>query len=362
MGRYSGANAMWRGRRLAELERRADERLGVLMDLEEPIMLEPFADFGEPPEELRPLVPDELVADEPPEPGPEIEPEAQDAPSDGISQALSDELVQVGLTPVDFPVLLSGGHCVDFSTLLEPSRRVAELVEAIYPVLVPPQTIAGLEALVTRAVGIAVTDAGSYEEGCEVYELLAANEKGIEETISPVVAFFHRPWKAMTDFRARFAKPVADQKKRLSDDCAAWKRADLARAERERRAEEDRLAAEERQKLETIAQHAEQVGQPVTAAIAREAAAEVVRPTLPLSHFSTVPRTAPKGRTNWVGEVTDEDAFYKGLADGTIPRAAAPIADAWLNGQAKALKQEMAKRYPGTRAYDKGGLTASGKR
>lgn len=325
-------------------------------------MLEPFADYGEPPDpDPRPLVPNELVADEPPEPEPEAEPTAQETPEDGISRPPSDEPAQVGLMPVPFPVLLAGASYVDFECLEEPSRRVAELVEAIQPVLAPPAVIAQLEALVLKANALKVVDAASFEQGCELYELLAANERGIEEgSIGRVVSFFHRPWKAMTEFRARFAKPVELAKRRLSDDCSAWKRAEVARAKEARRVEEDRLADEERQRLQEIAAVARSQGQLAIAEQATQMATEVVAAAAPLR--SVVPQTPTKGRSAWVAEIVDEALIYQGIADGTIPRAAAPIDLAFFTRQAKDLKEELAKRYPGVRAYDKGGLTASGRR
>lgn len=334
-------------------------------------MQDPFGDFGEPPEPELPI-PDEQITDEPePPPEPVTEQPAHDRPEESISGPLVHANDPEASTPVRFPVLVSGAAGVDFSALQEPSRRVAELVEAIQPVLVPPPVVRDLERLVVRAAAItAVTDAASYKDTCEVYELLAANEKGIEGdgsgfdgSIGAVVMFFHRPWKAMCDFRAKYARPVAEHKRRLSDLAGAWKQAELRRAEAQRKADEQRVAEEERHKLEAIAVHAEKVGQPDTAVLAREAKAEVTAPALPL--ISMVPSAASvptKGRKKWVAEPFDEDAFYQSLVDDPTRRVAAPMDFGYLDRQATDLKGELGKRFPGVKAVEKGGLTASGKR
>lgn len=268
-----------------------------------------------------------------------------------------------GVQVVEFPVLVAGDRLA-FAELLDPAKRVAELVEALEPMLAPPPVVANLEKLVLEANALSVTDAASYQRATDLYEQLAANEKGIEETIGPVVAFFHRPWKSLTSFRARFAKPVDDAKKRLSKDAGAWKLGDDQRVERESRAAAEQLAAEERTRLEAIAAEAKKQKNPALETAATEAAKSVALPVLPREAFA--PTTAATGtgtRRSAEAVVTDEDAFYKGLADGTISRMAAPIDQAWLNRQAKDFpKEEFEKRYPGTEWRPTGGLTARGRR
>lgn len=268
------------------------------------------------------------------------------------------------LVDVAFPVLAPGVARMPFSALLDPAKRVAELVEALEPVLAPPPVVANLEKLVLEANALTVTDAASYQRATALYEQLAANEKGIEETIGPVVAFFHRPWKALTSFRARFAKPVLEAKQRLSDDAGKWKLADDARVEREAKEKAEQLAAEERTRLEAIATEARKQNNPALETAATEASKQVALPVLPRAAFA--PTTAATGtgtRRSAEAVITDEDAFYKGLADGTVSRMAAPIDQAWLNRQAKDFpKEEFEKRYPGTEWRPTGGLTARGRR
>jgi hypothetical protein len=286
---------------------------------------------------------------------------AQNSLLDAFSAPVGVSVADVAVTVVSFPVVAAGAAGVDLAALEEPARRVAEIVEAIQPVLVPPPLVRELEALVAKANALEVTDAASYATGCELYELLAANEKGIEQTIGPVVGFFHRPWKAMCDFRAKFAPPVIVAKRRLSDVCGAWKQAENDRAERQRKIDEEAAAADERRRLEAVAAEAKKQGQLEVAETATQMAKTVEKPALPSR--STVPSGVPtKGRTKWVHEVLDLQKIYQGIADGTIPQAAAPLDTAWWDRQAHDLKGELEKRYPGAKAVEKPGLSASGRR
>lgn len=274
-------------------------------------------------------------------------------------------------TAIAFPLLSAGELRLSFDKLAEPARQVAELIERLEPVLAPPAVVANLERLVLQANAVNVVDAASYQRAVALYEELAANEKGIEGdgtgddvSIGAVVAFFHRPWKAMCAFRARFAKPVADAKKRLSDTAGAWKLADDRRVADEQRAAEQLLQLQERDRLQALAAEAKKQDKPELAAAAETAALTVARPVLPVAAFSpTLAATGTGTRKKAEAVVSNEDAFYKGLADGTISRMAAPIDQGWLNRQANDFpKDEFEKRYPGVTWQQKGGLTARGNR
>lgn len=305
---------------------------------------------------------------------------AQNAPPEALSGPQSDADPEPALTPVLFPVLASGARSMPVLELQGPARRVAELVEALEPVLAPPAIVAELARLVDRAKAIAaVTDAASYQECCDVYEQLVANEKGIEGdgtgedgSIGAVVAFFHRPWKAMCEFRAKFAKPVAEEKKRLSDIGGAWKLAEEKRA-RDAANEAARVEAEnERSRLREIAERAaakaatmpatEPLKQVLeTAAVQAAAAATEVLPVAqPVQ--SLVPSTPTRGRKKYEAVLVDADAFYKALLEDSTRRVAAPVDMGYLNKQAVDLGEELSKRFPGVEVREKGGLTAGGKR
>lgn len=266
-------------------------------------------------------------------------------------------------TRVNFPVVLTDTDGQLVPVLVEdlalPAQRIAELVEALQEALVTPPVIAQLEQLVAKANCIEVTDAESYRLASETYELLAANEKGIESTIGPVVGFFHRPWHAMTKYRARFAKPVEAAKKQLSDRAGAWDVAEKRKAEEQRRADEQAQARDEKARLQKLADAAKQAGDTRTAAVVEQMKEEVTAPALPLPSYK--PAVESKSRKSYVAVIVDAEAFYAAIGAGTIEHRAAPIDLAYLNRQAKDLGEELGKRYPGVEAREKGGLTASGK-
>lgn len=289
--------------------------------------------------------------------------------------------VEPALTPVLFPMLAAGAVSVPFGDLSGPARRVAELVEAIQPVLAPPAAIAELEQLVARANALTVTSPETYTEACELYELLRANEKGIEGdgsgedgSIGAVVAFFHRPWKAMCEFRARFAKPTLAAALRLSDLAGAWKLAEDKRAQDAANAKAQAEALAERDRLREISDRAAAKAKELpagdalkpileTAAVqAAEAATEVVPIAQPVQ--SNVPSTSTKGRKKLIVDEkhVDVEAFYKALLEDPTRRVAAPIDFAYLNRQVTDLGEEISKRFPGITAIEKGGLTAGGRK
>lgn len=290
---------------------------------------------------------------------------------------------QEGLTPVLFPVLAKGVTTISVEALEAPGRRVAEILEALEPVLTPPSAVAGITALVERANQHTTTDAATFAAANELYELICQNEKGLEASLDHVVGFFYRPWKMMTGLRARLAKPLAEAKARLSRDAGEWKRLDDQRVERERRAAEAAAAAEERARLELAARQeqeraaaAEQAGRVDEANQAdqnaeelKTAAAEVVPPTLPVANFSPAAHrpAGPSGggtrsKDSWECVVTDELAIYKAIAAGTVSKAAAPLDLAYLKRRANDDKDDLKNLIPGCEARKVGGLASKGKR
>lgn len=385
----------WLARKREREEAEADahwSRVGEITGLsEEAHMQNPFDDIVDEP-------PDLDSVDEPPEPGPIEQMTNSGEIGTGPYHVAYDELAEVTPqmqellleraaakekpegVPVYFPVVMvdRGGHPmpVPFEKLEEPARRVAELVELLQSALAPPAVVRELEALVTKANALEVTDAESYKQCADLYELLHGNEKGIEESIGRVVAFFHSPWNAMCKFRAQFAKPVAEAKQRLSAAGGAWQLAETRKAEQKRRDDERAAAEQERERLRQLeakareqaateaakgntaaAQQAEQ-----TAVVVAEMVKEVTAPALPL--VSTVPATngGTRGRKEYEVEITDAEAFYKALVEDATRRVAAPIDMAYLKAQAKDLKTDIGKRFPGVTAREKGGLTAAGRR
>jgi hypothetical protein len=361
----------------------------VCADFQETTMLNPHDPFaglpmGEPPEPDGPLTGESIaaldarmssLADISTTVVPFHRPTPPEPPAAELNAPLSDEILGPALTPVFFPVLARWANSVPLDELAEPARRVAELVEAIQPVLAPPAAVAELEQLVARANALVVTGPETYKEACDLYEQLRANEKGIEEgSIGAVVAFFHRPWKVLCEFRARFAKQTAEAAKRLSEHASAWRLAEERRAQDEANEKARREAAEERDRLRDIAARAaakakelpaDDTLKPVleSAAVQATEAAREVTP-IPQPVQSRVPATATKGRKKLVVDEAniDEDAFYEALLKDRTRRIAAPIDVAYLNRQIVDMGEDISQRFPGIVTMEKGGLTAGGRK
>lgn len=334
-------------------------RIGDVMGLGEGGVMEsssPFAGVAEPPD---PEV-DEL-SQEVTEAADLSESDTQNLPGGRRSDDLEGGRTS---TPIRFPVVVSDAAGqplpIPLSALEGPAERLANLIEAIQSALVPPPVIAELEALVEKANALQVTDGESMKGCSDLYEQLHANEKGIEQTIGPVVGFFHRPHQAMTKFRARFAGPVADAKKRLSTIGGQWTLQEKRRAEEDQRQREQKEKKDEQDRLRKLAETAKAAGDTQTAAVVEQMVDEVTSPALALQ--TTAPTMPTKSRATYVVDQIDELALHRGIADGTIPLCAAPPDLGYLNRQAKDLGTDMPKRFPGVSVKEKGGLTANGRR
>jgi hypothetical protein len=354
--------------------------------LEAPMSFDPFSGVPTvepteptdlPPGEPVPLddpEPLEEIADEPEEVPPSTKQDAQNTLPELFSAPVGASVDDPLETLVAFPNAQPGAAQLVVDALCAPARQVAELVDRLAPVLAPPEAVRQLEQLVIRANALEVTDAASYATCSALYEELHANEKAIEEgPIGEVVGFFHRPWKAFCEFRARYAKPVAEAKKRLSDAGGAWRLAEERRAAAEARQRAEAAAAEERKRLEETAAlaRAQAAAAPTpevkaqheaTAAVVEQAAASVQPVSFSGSVFNTTPATASKKTTSYEVELTDPDAFYRALVEDPTRRVAAPADLGYLKRQAQDLGPELEKRFPGVTVREKGGLAASGRR
>jgi hypothetical protein len=298
---------------------------------------------------------------------------AQNTPWEAISGPVGAADPHPTETPVLFPVVVQGEPLVALDRLLDPAQRVADIVDALEPVLAPPLAVRQLLELVDKANALQVTDAGTYKQGCDFYEELTANARAIEDgPIGQVVAFFYRPWKAFCGFRAKYSHPVDVARKRLSDDCGAWKLAEDKRAAAQAREDSEAAAEAERLRLKEIADAATAAA---AAAPAESAVREVLEQTavqateqaattvaIPQPARSTAPATTTNGRKKWEAVIVDADAFYKALSEDPTRRVAAPVDLAYLTRQAGDMGEDIAKRFPGVEAREKGGLTARGRR
>jgi hypothetical protein len=357
---------------------------------------DPFADMDEPPPP-----PDELEdLDEPPAPAEVTDPPKDDPDQEtrpgyvtqpdirGMAVSLETLSRPVGAPErvdrsemhshlVPFPAVLQGQPGVAITALEEPARRVAEIVEALEPALLPPPVVAQLEDLLQQAAGIVeITHQAAYVRACEVYADLQANEKGLELAVGPVKAFFHRPWKTVCNFLAKYQPRILAEKTRLSALAGAWDAEQQRLADEKAREEAAAVAAEQRRQLEEDAERARAAaaqtaidqGPEAPAAQQMTHVAEILEhaatqvQTVVAPSLYTPPPTPTKSNSKKIAQIVDEDAFFKGLAERKIPRTYVTIEQAKLDRMACDHGEALEQMYPGIKVVDKHGIGAKGGR
>jgi hypothetical protein len=261
--------------------------------------------------------------------------------------------------------------------LEEPARRVAEIVEALEPVLMPPPVVAA-------ARGPPASRPGRYGEittkrptcgRARSTNSSAANEKGLELAIGPVKAFFHRPWKTVCNFLAEYQPRDRRRESRLSALAGAWEGRGAARRREgprggARRSAAERATARGGRRAGAGGRGADGdrpgprgAGGPAddhVAEILEHAATQVQRSSR--RAFTRRRRAARRVQDrNWVARSSTR-TFFKGLADGTIPRTYVTIEQGKLDRQACDLKGELEKMYPGIKVVEVPGIAAKGGR
>lgn len=209
--------------------------------------------------------------------------------------------------------------------------------------------------IIALADALQVTDAASWHQGIDYFDLLRSFETGIDAHYRPHIKRAHEAWNGLTTELRTLMQPINQARSNLGDRCATWRAAENQREKAEQQRLE-RLAREEQQLAATrAAVQAERAGEPETAKQILEEAKTAPLPIV--AHQSTVP-TSTKATTpmRWMCNVTDLPALLKAIGEGQFPEFHAPILEALqplLNAQAKTLKGELGKRYPGTEGRQK---------
>ena len=129
--------------------------------------------------------------------------------------------------------------------------------------------------------------------------------------------------------------------------------AEQERLRKEEQCALDEAAERERRQLQAEAVNAARRGDADEAAHLADRAAMVVAPVIP----HEAPRVAGIAqRELWRAEVTDLRALVLAVASGSVPLAALTANSTFLNGQARALREEL--RYPGVRAIPERSIAA----
>jgi len=174
---------------------------------------------------------------------------------------------------------------------------------------VADETAVEVRDLVARAREIVIVSEQEVQEAISLQGKLARLEKIIKEDFEPTIKAAHQAHKQALAQRDQHLKPVTEAKKILASKVGAWR----AEQERKAREERERMLAEARRREEerrlAAAEAAEAAGDHETAEALLNAAANetAVAPVAPPS-----PPPKPKGvtfREKWCFEITDPDAI-----------------------------------------------------
>lgn len=197
-----------------------------------------------------------------------------------------------------------------------------------------------------------VTSVAQYEEAGGMLKAIMALKKQVAETFDPHIKRAYDAHRSLVSEKRLHETPLEDAEKALKKVMLGFQMAEeQKRREAEARAQEE--ARKQREKLEAQAAKAAEKGKVEKAAVLQATAASVVSPIIP----TTTPKLAGVStRVTWKAEVTDLMTLVKAVAAGTVPLNALLADNAFLNGQARAMKDTLA--YPGVKAVQETGLSS----
>jgi hypothetical protein len=197
---------------------------------------------------------------------------------------------------------------------------------------------------------IEVVDQETYRAAGERCKTIVAYEKEIFEYFEPMRKAADDQKKIILAKRDALLDPLAEKKAAQVAKLKSWDMAqERVRLESERKAQEAaRKAAEDEALARAAALEKE-----ATPEAKAEAEAIIQAPVL--APQIILPSSVPKGygtftRKTWKASVTDLRALVRGVAEGFVPLQAIAVNEAWLNGQARALRAEL--KYPGVVPFE----------
>lgn len=217
------------------------------------------------------------------------------------------------------------------------------------------------------AIELDIVDADSYAHAWTILKRIRGTRKALTAWYEGLKKPLNQLRAAALDLQGFDETAAEGIDKGLSVKIDTWDSLQREREAAEQRRlqdEADRLAQEEqRQAAAALAASADAHPDPVIGdALLRESEAIAAAPVVAERVLAPSFRPAIHGggfRTGqWKGTVTNKLAFLKAVASGKIPLDAVEIKESWLNDQARALKQNMSRVYPGTEAIAPGRTTA----
>lgn len=205
-----------------------------------------------------------------------------------------------------------------------------------------------VEAGVTlvEAQGFKIQTADQYSAAGERLKAIKGLMAKVMETFAPHIKRAHDAHKALVAEKDAHLAPLLQAESILKRGVLTYQQeAERIRREQEARAQEE--ARKERERLERQAAAAEAKGRAEKAEALRTTAAAVVAPILPVV---TPKISGVSVRTSFKAQVVDLPALVKGIAAGIVPINAICADMAFLNNQARAMKETL--NYPGVKVVE----------
>ena len=194
-------------------------------------------------------------------------------------------------------------------------------------------------SLVDNAKDLTIVSTPTYEAACAMLLDAKAGLKACDEAFDGDIARWHDGHKQALANKSKYAAPFRTIETILKPKISSYHH-----AQEQTRLEQQRALQEQAQLQEAVDAEARGDQRGADDALNGRGVVSV-----------TLPPATPKVngvsmRENWTCEITDLLELVKAVANGKVPLAAISPNEAFLRGQARALKQEL--RYPGVRVVN----------
>lgn len=204
----------------------------------------------------------------------------------------------------------------------------------------------------TVAKTFTIKNGGHFEQAGAMLKAVMALKKKIADTFDPHIKRAYDAHRSLVAEKRSHEMPLEDAEKALKRTMVNYQLAqEQERRQAEAKAQEE--ARREREKLEERAAKAAAAGKVERAEALQQSAAMVVTPIL----APTMPKVAGiSTRVTYKAVVADKLELVKAVAAGTVPLNALDANMAFLNNQARAMKETLA--YPGVKVEQETGIAS----
>jgi len=213
-----------------------------------------------------------------------------------------------------------------------------------------------VEAVAERAVSstqltlqtvevLTITSADEYQQAGAMLREIVTRAKDIDDERKAILRPLDETRKRVMDLFRPALENLAEAERRLKGSISIW-----AAVEQERiRQEEARLAEIARKEAEKLAAKAQKAIE--SGHYEKAAALETAADNVTVQEVAAPAKAAGiSTRENWSAKVVDKVALIQAVAEGKVEQGAIEVNLVYLNRIAKALRGDMAKRYPGVEA------------